>query len=440
MRLNGEKVKQSASGKGVEGIVTNKQFFYKKVVHMKINQKLLSFALLIPSIMSATQDPFAMCEELYRRSQYDTADACYSRQYQAFKDIVTPAVRARAETNWGDVKLALGYYKDGWALRESRGELMAQKLEKKWDGSDPRGKTILVRTMNDGGWGDIFFFLRYVSLLNDLGAYTIIEVPAPLKNLFMQCGKGQSTSNCKNPFIDAVISPKDPTPDFDYDVRLMDLPKYLAHNNVNNTISLGASLVSTIPTVGQYMFADNSFINKFKAMLPTNTFNIGICWKASALPASAVRKLERDIPLGLLSRIGAVPGIKIYNITLNQPVRQRDATATTSSYDIIPNDAPSIISFANFDSVGGAFMDTAAAIAAMDLIISVDTAVPNLAGALYKPTWILLPYESDWRWGSDRSSTSPWHPKARLFWQPSQGNWEPVVEQVIAALKQLVNK
>src|SRR5581483_5313106 len=161
------------------------------------------------------------------------------------------------------------------------------------------------------------------------------------------------------------------TPYFDYDVWMMDLPKYLSHDYLRDSVQLGTTLISSIPTIGQYMFAHNEFIGKFENMLPKDVFKVGICWKSSPLPASAVRKLERDIPLSLLSKIGTVEGVKLYNITLNKPVRQCNATATTEAFDIIPNDAPSISSFPDFDCAGGAFMDTAAAIVNMDLIISV---------------------------------------------------------------------
>ncbi len=363
-------------------------------------------ALLMPILVQASENPFRPCENDLCRSDYSRAISCYDRMFPSVIGASCES-RTRALVNWGEALLGEGNYIDGWKKRDARLEQYHTRLVRPWDGSNPRGKTILIRC--EGGFGDTFFFARYVSLLHDFGACTIVLTQNPLKSLMALC-----------PYIDRVINGRDELPAFDYDVYMMSLPLYLAHNKCTNRAMLTPTTLCTVPDIGQYIFAHPRLAAQWKAKLPKNKFKIGICWKSSTLPAGVVRMLQRDIPLEMLARIGKIPNVELYNVLDGKPMVADNCVQINGLGD-------------DFDKAGP-FMDTAAVIQNMNLIISVDTAVPNLAGAMFKETWVLLPYESDWRWGSARESTSPWHPTARLFWQSKQGDWEPVIEKVTAEL------
>lgn len=375
--------------------------------------RLLSMSLLFPIVMQATENPFKPCEDNLCRSDYSKAISCYDRMFPSVIGASNES-RTRALVNWGEALLGEGNYIEGWTKRDARLEQYPTKLVRPWDGSNPYGKTILIRC--EGGFGDTFFFARYVSLLHDFGARTIVLTQNPLKSLMTLC-----------PYIDQTVNGKDPMPAFDYDVYMMSLPLYLAHNQCTNRALLTTTTLDTIANIGQYMFADPRLVSQWKAKLPCDKFKIGICWKASALPAGVVRKLERDIPLELIAQIGKISNVALYNLFDGKSITDQNGVQINGFGD-------------DFDKSAGAFMDTAAVIQNMDLILSVDTAVPNLAGAMFKRTWILLPYESDWRWGNGQPSVSPWHPTARLFWQPNQGNWIPVMEKVMQELIVLIQK
>jgi hypothetical protein len=161
------------------------------------------------------------------------------------------------------------------------------------------------------------------------------------------------------------------------------------------------------------------------AVAPQGRRRVGICWQAD-LPhdESRLPVARRSIPIELLAQLANIPGVTLYSLQThehNAACNAPEITGTIQTFDY------------PIDTEHGPFMDTAALITNMDLVISVDTATAHLAAALGKPTWLLLPYSTDWRWIAGRTD-SPWHPTMRIFKQPAPFDWHSVIYEVAKAL------
>jgi tetratricopeptide (TPR) repeat protein len=266
-----------------------------------------------------------------------------------------------------------------------------------WDGSDPQGKTLLVWA--EQGHGDAIQFVRYAALLKAKGAQVLLECRPAERRLFVTCTG-----------IDQLLVEGEPTPLFDAHVPLMSLP-----------LLLGTE-VETIPSGVPYLSAPT------QCQLPAELqqrleeapgLKVGLVW-ASKLVLSSDYK--RQISPEILAPLFELSGISWFSLYKGERVHDLEAH-------------PQIVDLgSNFED----FADTAWAIDRMDLVISVDTSVAHLAGALGKPVWILLPYAPDWRWLLERSD-SPWYPTALLFRQPWSGDWQAVVIQLASALRGLLD-
>jgi len=399
-------------------------------------KKLFVFIVSPLFLLHAEKNPHAPCEAFFRaagpESMYQKTVDCYERTLPTDFENFQPHV------NNAEALLAIGDYKNGF--RELDWRLKVRNpLEKPWDGTNPNGKTILV--YGEQGLGDSFFFSRYLKILKELGATVIFRPQGLLVTLFTQCD-----------FIDTIVKKGQKPPYFDYDVYLMSLPRYM--NQENGKAQLTPSTVETVPNVGPYLFPKQEHVNYWKKRLNNNDFKIGICWCAGPLSPGVVRELERDIPLNLLGRLANIDGVRVYSFQDGKtPIRESKFENMKASgkysqeelkklaYNVISDDNEKIYVFdeKTFDGEHGAFMDTAAAMHCMDLIVSVDTAIPNLAGAMHLPTWILLAHVADWRWMTERTD-SPWQPTGLLFRQETEGDWEPVIDKVVEEVKKLKNR
>jgi ADP-heptose:LPS heptosyltransferase len=207
-------------------------------------------------------------------------------------------------------------------------------------------------------------------------------------------------------------------------------------------MSLPAALYldeATIPKHNPYLFADPELVVFWREQLQPKALTgnqtlahhaplrIGICWQAD-LPhdESRLPVARRSIPLALLAQLADIPGVTLYSLQTHEHnaachTQELEGCIQTFDYKI--------------DTEHGPFMDTAALIANMDIVITVDTATAHLAAALGKPTWLLLPYATDWRWIAHRTD-SPWHPTMRIFKQPKPFDWQSVVNAVRQSLMQ----
>lgn len=307
--------------------------------------------------------------------------------------------------------LMLGDFEHGWPEYEWREKPKKRAIlndHKAWTGEQSlTDKTILL--MAEQGLGDTFQFIRYAQLLKTQGAPTIIcQVQPPLMSILSRC-----------PYIDRLISQTTSIDDlvFDYHIQLLSLPY-----RCNTTLD-------TIPGTLPYLYADPDLVAEWGNRLSHDqTFKIGICWHGNA--QYATQSLQRAVAAKSITPahfepVASIQGITLYNL---QKINGLEDLSTLGF--CIQDFGPDL------DTTNGRFMDTAAIMKNMDLIITVDTSIAHLAGGLGVPVWVLLPYPADWRWMMNRSDT-PWYPTMRLFRQTSPGDWATVFEQVTQALYQL---
>lgn len=307
-----------------------------------------------------------------------------------------------------------GDFEKGWSGYEwrynnpSNGSLRTFP-QPRWDGSDLHGKTILIHA--EQGLGDTFQFIRYAQQAKNQGATVIAAVQKPLMQLI---------SNC--PYIDQVIAQTDTPPAFDVHASTMSMP-YICK-----------TMLDTVPNTIPYIFADEERIQHWKEQLSTDqNFKIGICWHANdsyATPALQAIAAQRSIHVSQFAPLWNIPGVTVYSL---QRVTGTDQVAEL-------DDNHKLITFdETFDRDHGRFMDTAALVKNLDLVISIDTSMCHCAAALGTPTWTLMPNPCDWRWILGRTDT-PWYPNMRLFKQPTIGDWDPVFAEVVALVKQIVEE
>jgi tetratricopeptide (TPR) repeat protein len=306
-----------------------------------------------------------------------------------------------AHLNEGLARLAFGDYATGWkkyAWRHLTANFSHGKKrppQPLWLGNwDISGKTILLH--GEQGLGDTIMFARYVPLVAQRGAKVILAVQRPLAAL-MATLKGASI----------VRGQGEPVPPFDGFCPLPTLP--LAFR----------TSVETIPADVPYLSAPLDRLAKWRPVLEAVPRpRIGLMWAGAASP-----RYRRSIPLRLLLPLFELH--EFHFVALQKELPKEDVPFLDSTR------------MATFLGERQADLaDAAAMIAMLDLVITVDTSIANLAGAMGKPTWVLVPFSADWRWLRERAD-SPWYPTARLFRQPAPGDWASVVAQVEAALRQL---
>jgi hypothetical protein len=300
------------------------------------------------------------------------------------------------------LKLLLGDYEEGWKLyewrwkRDGAGSSARNFPQPLWLGqASLAGKTALLHA--DMALGDSIQFCRYAPLVEALGATVLLEVDRPLVALF---------STLKDSI--RVIARGDPLPVFDYHCPLMSLPLALK------------TTVSTIPANIPYLRADPVKREKWRNLLGVNTRpRIGLVWSGAQRKEDVHnRSVAPDMLLPLL-------GMDMEFHCLQKELRpsDRELLAKNPVVKTHENDLHD-------------FSDTAALVEEMNLVISVDTSVAHLAGALGKPVWILLPFVSSYLWMAERKD-SPWYLTARLFRQPRTDDWTSVIAKVVAELKML---
>jgi tetratricopeptide (TPR) repeat protein len=293
-------------------------------------------------------------------------------------------------------RLSLGDFSAGWRAYESRwhvGWLASQRRDygaPLWLGEQPLdGKTILLHA--EQGLGDTIQFVRYAPLLAARGAKIVLEVQPELVRLLSAM-----------PGVATLVARKEPLPRYDFYCPLLSLP--LACRTTLETIP------AEIPYVAAGEGDVAAFMTRWRAHLPPQRPSVGLVW-------SGVRSHDNDrnrsMRLATLAPLFDLPEIAF--VSLQHEVREEDAALLESRCDILPIGA-------GFKD----FADTAAAIAALDAVIAVDTAVAHLAGAMGKPLFLLLPFAADFRWLRGRAD-SPWYPSARLFRQPQFGDWDGAV-------------
>ncbi|HEX2977964.1 MAG TPA: hypothetical protein VHO47_02510 [Candidatus Babeliales bacterium] len=320
-----------------------------------------------------------------------------------------PALLKRPDdwpANWdlGDLYLALGDFKRGMAGFKFRWQHEKQFQEKLWRGEDITNKKVLIYCQ--WGLGDTFMYIRYAIELKKRGAYVICQTQNPLVQLLSY-----------SPYIDQIITKNDALPAFDYQLPTTYFPEIFETS------------IETIPDEIPYLFVDQKFVDQWAAKLGNKEkFRIGICWQGALRedPQTAGRAMK----LTDLVQLFKMENIEIYSLQQGYGSEQIN--------DLNPQHKSKLHIFDDhFDKDNGAFVDTAAVMKNLDLVITIDTSIAHLSGAMGIPTWVMLQYASEWRFFLDRSD-SPWYPTMQLFRQTTQGDWQTVINNVMNELQRVV--
>jgi hypothetical protein len=312
---------------------------------------------------------------------------------------------AEARYNRSMLWLLQGNFEQGWPEYENRWRLKddpaSTRSLPRWDGSSLAGKTILL--FAEQGMGDTLQFIRYSAVVKERGAKVVAEVPPALMGVLAGC-----------PGIDQLVPQGDPLPPCDLQAALMSLP------------GLCGTTLASIPAMILYLVTDPSRVAHWRGQLASvSGFKVGICWQGN--PAYKHDR-RRSVLLAQFAPLAEIPGICLVNLQRGPGGDQWDAIARAW---------PTVDLIGLAQEPHEAWMESAALICALDLVITVDTAVAHLAGALGKPVWVALPFSPDWRWLLERED-SPWYPTLRLFRQTQPEDWPGVFQRIRQALtKQL---
>ena len=324
--------------------------------------------------------------------------------------------------------LLQGDFDKGWPDFEWRwaetGFVKRQFAQALWDGNDLGGRTILLHA--EHGLGDTLQFIRYARLVKERGGTVFVECQPNLINLL---------ANVKG--IDRLVARGTPLPEFDFQAPLLSLPGIFRTD------------LQTVPATVPYLQANaelieywrqglaqsdvrcpKSDVDKFASDISIRTPDIGRClrvgiaWQGN--PAYYYDR-QRSIPLNQFARFAQAEGVQLISL--------QKGPGTDQLHEL--KDQFRLVDLCGrLDETAGAFMDTAAVMKNLDLVISSDTVIPHLAGALGVPVWVALPLVPDWRWLLGRED-SPWYPSMRLFRQTRQGDWNEVFERMALALSKI---
>jgi Flp pilus assembly protein TadD len=309
---------------------------------------------------------------------------------------------AEAHRNRASLRLLLGEFDQGWPEYEWRWRMddapRPRLSRPRWQGETLAGRTILL--WSEQGLGDTIQFIRYAPLLQRMGARVLIDCPVSLRTLLASA-----------PGIDAIVAGDAEQEAFDYYIPLLSLPA-ACHTTM-----------ATIPAEVPYLHAEPDRVEHWRRVLSTyKEFKVGIAWQGSR---GFTGDYYRSVPLAHFAPLAASSGVRLFSLQkghgreqlppLVEPLRIADLDAS-------------------LDVGAGAFVDTAAVIKNLDLVITSDTSVAHLAGALGVGVWVALQQTPNWRWLMDRTD-SPWYPSMRLFRQSRLGDWGEVFARIADALR-----
>jgi hypothetical protein len=291
-----------------------------------------------------------------------------------------------------------GKFKDGWSAYETRFDVDALKRKRRdcpeplWDGTPLEGKRILLHA--EQGYGDSIQFIRYANLVAEkYGGEVIVESQRKMKGLFGGIAG-----------ISTLIARGEDVPAFDVHAPLMSLPHILRKTE------------DTVPCDIPYISAAG--LPRPVDIFETSDIKIGFLWAGN--PEFAGDK-KRSMDVALFEKLIAIPNTHFYSLQFGDKSK---ALQETDFRDSVEDLGPYLSGFA----------ETASVVDQMDLVITIDTYLAHLAGAMGKPVWVMLSYVPDWRWLLERND-SPWYSTMRLFRQPGLGDWPGVIEEVADHLK-----
>ena len=300
--------------------------------------------------------------------------------------------------NLGLYLLAVGRLEEGWREYEWRWQCPEYSpVERaysrpRWRGEAAEGKVLLLWA--EQGFGDTLQFCRYAPLAAERGLRVVLTAQPGLVKLLKSLDG-----------VETIVGQGSAVPDHDFQCPLMSLPMVFGTE------------VGSVPAAVPYLFAEEDAVLAWRERLsdaPSGSIKVGLVWAGRSRlhsPDLVATDRRRSISPEMFAPLLGVPGVRYYSL-------QKDGPAAPPEYNLI-----------DLMAECGDFADTAALITNLDLVISVDTAVVHLAGALGKPVWVLNRFDSCWRWLQDREG-SPWYPTLRLFTQHRPGEWESVIARV----------
>jgi hypothetical protein len=310
-------------------------------------------------------------------------------------------------SNKSSLLMRLGRFTEAWEDYEYREKeiyipVPPDAMRPQWTGhEDLAGKTILL--YGEQGYGDILQFLRYTAPVAERGAKVYLYVPPALKSLAASC-----------PGVTAVATSGEAVGYFDYICPLMSLPFAFKTE------------LATIPAQVPYLACDQARIAHWRERLGPRTapLRVGLAWAGNprkSQEAGARMDRARSMRFEQMLAFLDVSGIEFVSLQVGEGSNWRQ------------QDYPQVV---DLTAELADFHDTAALIENLDLVISVDTSVVHLSGALGKPTWLLDRFDHCFRWLQNRQD-SPWYPTLRIFRQPALGDWHSVVQTATLALREL---
>jgi tetratricopeptide (TPR) repeat protein len=336
---------------------------------------------------------------LHKQGQPRAAVEQFDRALQLLPDY------AEAHHNRSATLLLLGEYAEGFAEYEwrlkSRDFPPCHLRWKPWVGEALAGRTIVLCA--EQGLGDTLQFIRYAAPLKQRGARVLVECSPRLHPMLAGA-----------PGVDGCMSATTAPPPADCCAPLLSLPHRLH------------TTLETVPASTPYLFADPQLVATWRQKLADSRgFRVGIVWQGN--PRSPGDQ-QRSIPLVHYGALAKVPGVRLVNLQKGPGLDQLTPVAKSWS----------VVDFGEaLDASGGAFVDTAAIMQNLDLVVTSDTAVAHLAGALGVNVWVALQYVPDWRWLLDRDD-SPWYPTMRMFRQTQVGDWAEVFQRIAGELARRV--
>ncbi|MGD1017396.1 MAG: tetratricopeptide repeat protein [Roseiarcus sp.] len=293
----------------------------------------------------------------------------------------------------GCLDLTLGDFERGWEGYEARwiaGKSLDEALGvrfPKWPGPGRVGERVLA--MNDHGFGDTIQFVRYLPMMKSAGAIPTLLAPARLHRLLSSLGD-----------VRIVADPPEGE-SFDAQIAISSLPRAFA------------TRLDSVPAAVPYLRAEPALAQKWAARIGCSGFKIGIVWQGNPDPEADI---GRSMPLAAFAPLAATPNARLISLQKGLGVEQLADPPPGMRVESLGED---------FDAGPDAFVDAAAAMMHLDLVVSCDTSIAHLAGALGRPVWVALKSDAEWRWLRDRDD-SPWYPTMRLFRQKRRGDWSGV--------------
>lgn len=307
-----------------------------------------------------------------------------------------------AFVNRGVLRLLRGNYRDGLADYEHRRprdparRMLPRLSAPEWTGQDLAGRSILVSDAT--GLGDVIQFCRYLPLLADRGAHVSFLGNARLVGLLRSL----------DPRVE-LLAALDGDHRFDFQCKLLSLP-YL----------FGTELAS-IPARVPYLHPRVERVEEWAARIGPQGFRVGVCWRGN--PSRTI-DAGRAIPLAGLQPLAAIDGVRLISLQKKFGLEELSSLPEGMQVETLGED---------FDEGPDAFLDSAAVIANLDLVICSCTSIAHLAGALGAPTWVALKRVPEWRWSIDRAD-NPWYPSQRLYRQARAGQWASVMAEMTSDL------